>query len=153
MEQAAVKIRLANSWDLPALERMGDRLFDHPVKPERAREFLTDPRHHLFLAFHGEEIVGFASAFHYLHPDKDPILFVNEVEVLEQFRCQGIARRLVRELVAHGKSLGCEEAWIATTGDNLPARRAFTAAGGRETDDSVVLIEYGGKGEGDSVEV
>ncbi len=84
--------------DLRHLERLikvGDQLFDYPIKPDRAVQFFKDPRHHLYLAFHKEGIVGFASGFHYLHPDKDPMLFVNEVGVLEEYQNLGIERELV----------------------------------------------------------
>lgn len=133
---------LATISDLPALEAAGDQVFDFPIKRERAIEFLEDDRHHLFLAFDKEEIVGMASGFHYVHPDKDPILFVNEVDVKEAYQSQGIGRNLVSRLCKYGRSIGCTEAWVATMQSNTPARKAFVAAGGVEEAEPVVLINY-----------
>ena len=90
-----VEIRLAALADLPALQKVGDRLFDYEIKADRAEEFLNDPRHHLVLAYFRDEVVGMASGFHYIHPDKDPIMFVNEVAVLETLQNRGIGRDLV----------------------------------------------------------
>lgn len=137
-----IEIRAAIHGDLAAMERVGDKLFDYPVKPNRAKEFLDDPRHHLFIAIHEEKIVGMASGFHYVHPDKDPELFVNEVAVLEEYQNKGIARELVRRLCQYGRSIGCRSAWVATEHRNLPARAAFVAAGGQEHPEAVALIEY-----------
>ncbi len=135
-------IRLATINDLPALESVGDRLFDYPVKPNRAIEFLKDQRHHLVLAYYGDAVVGMASGLHYVHPDKDPGLFVNEVSVLDEFQNKGIGRELVRFLVEHGRELGCKEAWVATEKSNIAAQKAYLAAGGILEDDPFVLIEF-----------
>ena len=136
-----VEYHKAVSKDIESLVDIGKDLFDHPIKPDRFREFMNDPRHHLFLAHCGDKVVGFASGFHYVHPDKDPQMFINEVSVLEEFQNRGIGRALVRMLVDHGKKLGCVEAWIATELDNKAARKAYIGAGGKETD-KFILIEY-----------
>jgi len=40
---------------------------------------------------------------------------------------QGIARRMLDEMFALGKLLGCEEAWVGTELDNEPARGLYRA--------------------------
>lgn len=137
-----LEIKLASIEDLPAIEKVEAGLFDYAVKPERAREFLNDARHHLVLASHKHRIVGMASAIHYVHPDKDPALFITEVGVLEAYRNHGIGRTLVRKMWAHGRSLGCHEIWMATEHSNIPARKAYVAAGGVEDKEPVVLITF-----------
>ncbi|RKN83191.1 GNAT family N-acetyltransferase [Ulvibacterium marinum] len=137
-----ITIRLATIEDLPALQSVGERLFDYPIKPNRTIEFLKDKRHHLVLAYHRDVVVGMASGLHYVHPDKDPELFVNEVSVLDEFQRRGIGRKLVRFLVEYGKELGCKEAWVATEKSNIAAQKAYLAAGGILEDDPFVLIEF-----------
>ena len=137
-----IDIRLASEADLPALIEAGDNLFDYEVKPERAREFFADKRHHLAIACYGDKIVGMASALDYVHPDKDPHLFINEASVIEEFQGQGIGRALIKFIVAYGSDIGCREAWVATEKTNLAARKAYVAAGGREDKEDIVLIEF-----------
>ena len=137
-----VKIRLATINDLPAIEKVEIGLFDYAVKPDRTREFLNDPRHHLILAYYSGKIIGMASAFHYVHPDKDPTLFMNEIGVLERYQDQGIGRAMARKLYDHVEELGCTEVWVATESSNIAARKAFTAAGGAEDKELVVLINF-----------
>ena len=138
----SITIGLATVDDLPALESVGDLLFDYPIKPNRTIEFMEDNRHHLALAYHGDAVVGMASGFHYVHPDKDPHLFVNEVAVLDEYQGKGIGRRLTKFLVEQGRELGCKEAWVATEKSNIAAQKAYLAAGGIVEEEPIVLIEF-----------
>ncbi|WP_273568277.1 GNAT family N-acetyltransferase [Maribacter halichondriae] len=137
-----IEIRLAVIEDLPALVTVGDNLFDHPVKPHRATEFLEDGRHHLVLAFYGSEVVGMASGFHYVHPDKDPELFINEVGVVESFQNQGIGRKLVKYLWEYAKKLGCVYAWVGTEKSNITAQKCYLAAGAELDEEPFLLFEF-----------
>lgn len=137
-----IEIRKATIDDLSALVDVGDRLFDYAIKRNRAKEFLNDPRHHMVLAFHMEHIVGMASGFHHVHPDKDPALFVDEVGVLAEFQGKGLGSKLVHDLYEHGKELGCKVAWVMTENTNTTARKAYAKAGGMEDKGSFVLIEF-----------
>ncbi|MEM6620529.1 MAG: GNAT family N-acetyltransferase [Pseudomonadota bacterium] len=87
-------------------------LFDWPAREDWLDEFLNDPRHHLMLARRGNDLLGFLSAVHYVHPDKAPEIFVNELGVLPPVRRQGIGTRLVAAVCAHGRRLGCACAWV-----------------------------------------
>lgn len=137
-----IEFRLAGLNDLEALETVGDNLFDHPIKPDRAREFLADPRHHLYLAWDESKIVGMASGFHYVHPDKEPAMFVNEVGVVDEYQNRGIGRTLVRLLCEYALELGCHEAWVATDKENIPAQRAYVAAGGKIDEQEFISYSY-----------
>ena len=114
------------------LERVAAGVFDSLVEPQWTAEFLADPRHHIAVAIAGDEVVGMASAVHYIHPDKPPEFWVNEVGVAFSHERQGIGRQLLRTLLIHGRALGCTEAWLVTLPDNLPARRFYAALGGVE---------------------
>ena len=137
-----IEIKLATIEDLFAIEQVGDKLFDYAIKLDRAKEFLNDPRHHLVLAYYKGKIIGMASAFHYVHPDKDPALFMNEVGVIEQYQNKGIGRTIVKYLNEHAKKLGCGEVWVATESSNIAARKSFVAAGGVEDKEPIVLINF-----------
>lgn len=140
--QSTIAIRQATIADLNAIEKVGNALFDHPIKRNRAIEFFNDSRHHLFLAFDGENVVGMASGFHYVHPDKDPELFMNEVGVLEAFQNRGIGQALVKALWNHAKKLGCQEAWIGTEKSNIAAQKCYEASGGKADDEPFILYEF-----------
>ncbi|WP_024769401.1 GNAT family N-acetyltransferase [Aquimarina macrocephali] len=137
-----IALKLATEADLSAMEQVGDTLFDHPIKTNRAKEFINDPRHHMVLGYDGTQIVAMASGFHYVHPDKDPVFFIDEVSVLGEYHNKGIGRKITRYLCDYAKQLDCKEAWLATEHSNTAARKAYAAAGGIEDKDPIVLINF-----------
>ena len=124
-----IEIRLLGPADLPLLDRVAADVFDGPVSARWAAAFLADARHHLLVALDDGLVVGMATAVDYVHPDKAPQLWVNEVGVAPTHRRRGIGRQLLTALLAHGRALGCTEAWLGTEPDNLPARRLYESAG------------------------
>lgn len=125
-----ITVRLLGPADAAVLERVAADVFDAPVDARWTRCFLDDPRHHLAVALDDGVVVGMASAVDYVHPDKAPQLWINEVGVAVSHRRRGIGRRLVDALLAHGRELGCTEAWLGTEATNVAARRLYESAGG-----------------------
>jgi ribosomal protein S18 acetylase RimI-like enzyme len=136
-----ITLRLLGRGDAAVLGRVAEGVFDHPVDPALAAELLADPRHHLAVAVADGVVVGMASGVHYVHPDKPPELWVNEVGVAPGHRGAGLGRRLLELLLEHGRELGCREAWVLTQAGNDTARRLYRRAGGRE-DAAVVMYDF-----------
>ncbi len=134
-------IRLLTSEDRAVLETVADEVFDEPVDPDLALEFLGDPRHHICVAIDEGIVVGFASAVHYVHPDKPAELWINEVGVAPTFQRQGLAKALLRKLLSHARSLGCKEAWVLTDEANAPARALYASAGG-EAETRQLMVNF-----------
>jgi len=128
-----IEIRVLGADDAEILDNVASDVFDGPVEQRWSSEFLADERHHLAVALDAGCVVGMASAVHYVHPDKAPELWVNEVGVAGSYRGQGIGQRLLEALFAHGRTLGCSEAWVLTEESNTAARRLYARAGGVES--------------------
>lgn len=135
-----VQVRILGSGELAVLDRIADGVFDDPVQERWARAFLEDARHHLAVAIVDGVVVGMASAVDYVHPDKAPQLWINEVGVAPAYQRRGIGRLLLDALLALGRALGCTEAWLGTEEDNFPARRLYESAGG--TAEPFVLYSF-----------
>jgi len=144
MTQLAITVRVLNLDEASVLDQVASDVFDGPINPGWTAQFFADPRHHLAVALDGEEVVGMASAVHYLHPDKPPELFVNEVGVAESHQGQGLGRRLMEALLTHARSLGCVAAWVLTEPENVVARRLYVSVGGLEAECriSVISLEH-----------
>lgn len=138
----SVSIRLLKSGEEQVLVNVADGVFDHPIRMHCAREFLADPRHHIVVALVKDLVVGFASALHYVHPDKEADFWVNEVGVDDAYQNRGIGRHLLAELFEHAKTLGCHHAWVATEKENKAARRLYEVAGGIEDADDIVMSDF-----------
>lgn len=135
-----VTIRLLDQTDAVILNKMAPGVFDHAVDVRWCSEFFADPRHHLAVALLNGQVIGMASAVHYVHPDKPPELWINEVGVAPEHQGRGIGRQLMQTLLDHGRWLGCSAAWVLTDEGNEAARKLYAAAGGVEK--PAVLVSY-----------
>ena len=134
---------MLGATDIGTLDSVAPNVFDGAVRPELAAEVLADPRHHLAVAIADDgKVVGMASAVHYVHPDKPPQLFINEVGVSPAFHRQGIGKALLAALLARARELGCSEAWVATEPDNWAAQALYTSAGGVKDDVPFVMFTF-----------
>jgi ribosomal protein S18 acetylase RimI-like enzyme len=138
----AYEIRLLGAADESVLARVADGVFDNPVDPRWSREFLNDPRHHIAVAIDDGLVVGMTSGVHYVHPDKAPQLFINEVAVAPTHQRRGIAAKLLAAILERGRELGCTEAWVATEETNAPARKLYTGGAGVEPHESFLMYTF-----------
>ncbi|MGW6215497.1 GNAT family N-acetyltransferase [Streptomyces sp. NPDC055109] len=119
-------------------------LFDNPVRPEWARRFLETQGHHLFLAYEGDDPVGFVSGVETVHPDKGTEMFLYELAVAEPFRRRGIGRALVRELASLARERGCYGMWVGVDTGNDVALAVYRSADGKDDGTcTVVTWDFG----------
>lgn len=135
-------VRVLDAAERSVLDAVAPDVFDDPVHAEWSREFFADPRHHLAVALDDGVVVGMASGVHYVHPDKPPELWINEVGVAPTHRRIGLATKLVHALLVHGRTLGCRQAWVAADASNGPARRLYEHAGGRAEAEPAVIYQF-----------
>ena len=133
-------IKILGPDDLNVLSNIAPDVFDNDIDGRLAAEFLRDPRHHLAVALDGGRVIGFASAVHYIHPDKPPELWINEVGVASDHQGRGIGRALMRSLFDLARTLECREAWVLAEGSNEDAQRFYAALGGNP--DSAVMFSF-----------
>lgn len=137
-----LSIRALSPSDMSVLLHVADGVFDNPIDEAFVREFLDDPRHHIVVAVSEGMVVGFASAVHYIHPDKPPELWINEVGVAPSHQKQGIAKAILKELLQLGRKLGCKNAWVLTDRSNEPANRLYKSSGGQIDPGDTVMYEF-----------
>jgi ribosomal protein S18 acetylase RimI-like enzyme len=77
-------------------------------------------------------VVGFASGVHYIHPDKAPQLWINEVAVAVTHRRRGLGKAVLRSLIEVGRANRCTVAWVLTDRTNTAAMALYSSVGGTE---------------------
>lgn len=131
-----IEIRALQHGDETILMNVAPEVFDNPVDAELTREFLGDPRHHIAVAIDGDMVVGFASGVHYVHPDKPPELWINEVGIAPTHRRRGLGKVLLRTLFEVGRGHRCRSAWVLTHRGNTAAIALYLSVGGIEGADN-----------------
>ena len=96
-------------------------------------------RHHMSIAYEGDEPVGFTTGIEMTHPDKGTEMFLYELEVAEALRRRGIGFALVRHLKELARERGCYGMWILTDSENTAALSTYMKSGGIRTDDQAML--------------
>lgn len=136
-----VDVRIAGPADAGLFASVEPDVFDGPVEPEKVEIYLADPRLHIAIALDDGQIVGMCSGVDYFHPDKPPELFINELGVAPMWQRRGIATRLMKTLLDHGRALGCAGAWVLAdhTEDALGFYRSLNA---EETGSHHVMFSF-----------
>ena len=108
-------------------------LFDSPPIESVTRRFLTDPTHHLLLAYDdADRPVGMITGVETTHPDKGTEMLVYELGVAPVARLQGIGSALVDALAELARKSGCYGMWVAAESDNEAALATYRHAGADE---------------------
>lgn len=144
--ERGITVRVLGRDEAYVLNDVAPDVFDEPLDARWTAEFFADPRHHLAVALHDGRVVGFASGVHYVHPDKAPELFVNEVGVAKAHQGRGLGRRLMECLTSHARTLGCVTAWVLTEASNDAARRLYRSVGGEEAECRIFVVSLNDAG-------
>ena len=128
----AIEIKVLQPEDDSVLMNVAAGVFDNPVNGKFVREFLEDPRHHIAVAIDDGIVVGFASGVHYIHPDKPPELWINEVGLAPTHRRRGLGKRVMKALFEVGRAHNCAVAWVLTHRSNAAAMALYSSVGGVE---------------------
>lgn len=123
------EIRRIGPGDTGLFHSIAEDVFDEEVDPRRLAAYLAERSHLMVLALSGGEVVGQTRGMVHRHPDLPTELYIDNLGVTPERKREGIATRLLDELVAWGRELGCEEAWVGTEVDNEPARALYERRG------------------------
>ena len=137
-----ISIKRLSSDDAGVLRRVAPGVFDHEIDGCLVEEFLNDPRHHLVVALDASTVVGIVSGVHYVHPDKSPELWINEVGVAATHRRRGIARRLIDAMLGVARDHGCREAWVLADRSNRAAMALYASVEGAERPVDQALFSF-----------
>jgi ribosomal protein S18 acetylase RimI-like enzyme len=115
-----------SSVDLPLLER-AVRQFRGV---EGGRTFVETPGALVFVATGGDGITGWCWGHHMAPPDSPSMLYLHELEVVEEHRRLGIGRALLEAFMAAGRKAGASKMFLFTAETNTAARSLYESMGG-----------------------
>lgn len=138
-----IEIRLLGPGDAAVLDNVRPDTFDHAIIPAQALAFVTSPLHKIVVALDQGQVIALASGVMMFHPDKEPVFFINEVGVHEDFQRRGIGRAVTQALIDAARADGSSGIWLATEVDNKAARGLYCGLGARKTS-GVVVYDWDG---------
>ena len=92
--------------------------------------FLADPRSHAFVAVEGEQVLGWCYGYELLRPEGRWMMFLKQIDVVEERRRERVGRRLLDTFVELARSKGHSKMWLYTDAGNGAARALYEGAGG-----------------------
>jgi ribosomal protein S18 acetylase RimI-like enzyme len=98
----------------------------------------------IFLAFHGVNAVGIAVCFlGFSTFAARPLLNVHDLAVVPAYRRQGVGRRLLAQVEARARTLGCCKLTLEVREDNHPAQHLYQELGfGNGYQDGAVPVRF-----------
>jgi len=122
------------------LENIAEEVFDGKINAQRLETYLEAPGHLMIIAVCGTQVIGQVAAYVHRHPDQASDVYIDNLGVTPAFRRCGVARRLVNEVLAWGKTLKCRQAWIVTETENHAARALYEGQGAAA--EPIVMFSY-----------
>lgn len=118
-------------------------ILDDPWDALQGEKFLSNPDNALFLAFAGERVAGFLTGYRLQRLDKHRAeVMLYEIEVLEEFRRQGIAKKLIAALNDWAAEIDAFQSWVLTYSDNTAAMALYKSMGGEEDPPGTRMFTY-----------
>ncbi len=110
--------------DIPAVARLEEMIFPDPWSEKVYRETFEQPGVEYVLATDGDKITGAAGVRNIVGTGE-----ITNVMVLPEYRNQGIAHKMVAEVIERGRRLGAEEFTLEVRAGNLPAIALYESLG------------------------
>lgn len=96
---------------------------DYSVRDLKA--FLVRTESVFIVAYCIEQFAGMASAKILHKPNGDIWLYIDEVDVCENYQKQGIGKALMNYLFSFAQKSNCDEVWLGTEVDNVAAKALY----------------------------
>ncbi|TCA35203.1 GNAT family N-acetyltransferase [Rhizobium leguminosarum bv. viciae] len=122
------------------LENIAEEVFDQELNAQRLATYLKSSGHLMIIAVCEKQVIGQIAAFVHSHPDRASDVYIDNLGVAPPFQRRGVARRLLDEVLAWGKTLDCDQAWIVTDSGNNAARALYEGRGAAA--EPIVMFSY-----------
>jgi ribosomal protein S18 acetylase RimI-like enzyme len=122
------------------LENIAEEVFDGEINVQKLATYLESPGHLMIIAVCRNQVIGQVAAYVHGHPDQASDLYIDNLGVAPPFQRRGVARRLVDEVLAWGKTLECHQAWIVTDTQNTAAHALYEGRGAAA--EPIVMFSY-----------
>ena len=138
-----VTVRRLTRDDLPFCTRLAaDVLRSAEVATDRLVELLEDSRSIVLAAQVRDVPVGYVVSYCFPSLSGERLAYLYDIEVLADWRRQGVARMLVGELLSVCRQAGVVSIWVGSSLTNMAACELWRATGAQRDGDQYVEFTF-----------
>lgn len=100
-------------------------------------EFVSDKNNIMAIAYWDNQFAGlaFGTILTKAYDDNFKWLYVDEVDVTTNHRRKGVGKALMQKMLTIKEERECQELWLATEADNIPAQKLYESLSPKEIED------------------
>ena len=106
------------------------------------KKFIDNNNSFGFIVLADNKIIGFASAYLLLKPDGRKVMYLDAIDIMQEYQGQGYGTGLISFVCDYAKNLGCYEMFLITNKSNTSACKCYEASGGKSDNDDDIVYVY-----------
>lgn len=122
-----VNIIHINYENTELLNSIAEDVFDKEIDSDFLSDYVKEKNHIMLIALKNNIVVGQVSSVIHRHIDKPMELYIGNLGVTPSCQRQGIATKLVGNVLAIAKKVGCGEIWMAIEPKNQQAEYFYAS--------------------------
>lgn len=113
---------------------------DLNVDQTRVERFIENENNICLFEVIDGKVVGLVWGYVLERMDCEPMMYVHSVDVVEEYRRRGIAKRLVGKFIEIANQRGYRNTFLITDKDNISGNKLYQSLGGEQEIDKVLYI-------------
>ncbi|WP_066500350.1 GNAT family N-acetyltransferase [Abyssisolibacter fermentans] len=138
-----MEVRRLNIGDAEKVIDMLENFRSEKITGDNAIKFLNDKKNYLVACLNDDKIVGFILGYELQRYDnQNNMMYVHEVDVLSEYRRQGIGKKIMYELKQICKRKNLCKMFLITRKSNIPAINLYKTTKGKSSNDDDIVFWY-----------
>lgn len=138
-----MEIKRLNVEDIDEVKDMFYNFRSKNTTHEKIERFLENNNNYLIACLENEKVIGFVLAYKLQRYDeKNDMIYIHEVGVLEEYRRLGIGKKLMEYVKDICKEENLSKIFLITNKSNIPAVSLYESTDGKEMEDDNVVYWY-----------
>lgn len=138
-----MEIRRLTLADDKKILTMVEEFRSYSSKLDSVRQMLEKDMNYMIACIDNEKIIGFVLGYELQRYDgKNNMMYIHEVEILEEYRGKGIGKRIMNKLIDICQSKNMSKAFVITNKSNKRAVHLYESTGGKALDDDSIIYWY-----------
>jgi len=95
------------------------------VLKNNLKTFTSNPNNHGYMIMDKDKVIAFAWGYTLERLDCNPMMYIHSVDVINEYRNQGVGKKLVKIFIDYAKEHNYRNTFLITDKGNLPANKLY----------------------------